>query len=246
MRIARTVAGMASVIGVGLLSFGQAAMAGPSRAIFAYSDGTAAGSVLLTVNTAGGPLVFQPSVTGTYDQNGGLVSGNYLAGVCGRSDGCAGDDLTRRDFFVFQLTGLRATVTGATLSLYNPDVSIDPGTGTPLPAGYISTLPALGYAAFDVTSALDPVTGASAAANVYGDLGGGVFYGAKTVTAADDGQFVTLSLNTAAVAAINRANGGTVSIGGTVTQVPEPASLAVLSLGFGAMTLARRRRRAVC
>ena len=232
------------VVALGLMGlsggWSGAALAGPSNAVFAYTDGTTPGSVFLTLNTAGGSRTVNASLAGAYDQNGGLVTGNYLAGVCGSSDGCLGDDLSRHDFFVFSLSGLSARVISATLNLFNPEASVDPGLGTPIPPGYISTAPSLTYTNFDVASALDPVTGTSAAANVYGDLGSGAIYGSTVVSPLNNGQFVSVTLNAAALTALNQAAGGNFSIGGSVTSVPEPISLALFGLGLGALTFARR------
>jgi hypothetical protein len=70
--------------------------------------------------------------SGWWNENGDHDSGNqnYVAGVC--AAGCSPTDLETRNFFVFDLTGVSATVIGATLRVNN---SGTPGVGNIAPSG---------------------------------------------------------------------------------------------------------------
>jgi hypothetical protein len=52
----------------------------------------------------------------------------------------------------------------------------------------------------------------------YADLGSGVVYGSRTMTAADQGTVVEITLNPAAIAALNAAT-GSIGIGGSLTTL---------------------------
>ena len=235
---------LSGVVTASLFAAVGLANAVPSNAVFAFTDGTFPGSAVLNVSTAGGSAAFNATVAGNYNEANTLATGSYLAGFCGSSDGCLGDDLTSRNFFVFDLSGLSSLATGASLALFNPDASVLPGSGLPVAPGYISTAPSLTYTNFDVSSPIDPTTGTSTAADVYADLGSGTMYGSSVVSPADNGRFVTVALNSSAIAGINGRSGGSFAIGGAVTQaavaVPEPLSLSLLGLGFSAALAARR------
>jgi hypothetical protein len=66
------------------------------------------------------------------------------------------------------------------------------------------------------------------------------------VSAADNGTFVNITLNAAALAAINAAAGGQLAIGGSlgIAAVPEPGTFAPIGLGLLGVAAFRRRRSA--
>jgi hypothetical protein len=82
-----------------------------------------------------------------------------------------------------------------------------PNASNPQP-GYLSTNPTELYTLFDVSTPIASLTANQAgAAGIYNDLGSGVSYGSRIVSAADNGTFVTIAVNASALAAINDAAG---------------------------------------
>jgi len=179
------------------------------------------------------------------------------------------DSVERRNFFIFDLGGVTGEITGATLSLYNPDSDLA------FLKGYVSPDPTETYTLFDVTTATSTLklsqVGAAAAA-VFDDLGAGTILGQVTLSSADNGTTVSIVLDGDALAALNAARGGEFAIGGalttlggaaeerafgfaelldnpsvrrldltvTATPVPEPATVLLL-LGGAGLFLRRRR-----
>lgn len=89
---------------------------------------------------------------------------------------------------------------------------------------------------------------------IFNDFQSGTLFGSRSVTTVVDGTTVSVDLNGDAVSALNAGLGGQFAIGGTLREgrvipgvpaVPEPATWAMLLLGFGlvggAMRSARRR-----
>ena len=173
---------------------GNAAVAGDSAAIFANTSASAAPAVLL-VQYAGGSTSLSDIAAGNYDQTGVNTPDNYLAGICGSSDGCLGDDLVRRDYFSFDVSSLPGKVTAATLSIYNPDATVMPFSGFPVAPGYISDSKTLDYTLYSVTAPESAVAGSASDGGIYYDLGYGTVLGRKTVSASSDGKFVSIALN---------------------------------------------------
>lgn len=136
------------------------------------------------------------------------------------------DGYTRNNYFLFDLSGVGGTVTAATLRIYNPSAPASPG----FPFGYTSADPTETYALFDVSTAFfdTPLPGGNYVAGygigslagqaIFSDLGSGASYGATTVSLADNGHFVEISLNAAGLAALN-ASGGLFAVGGAITTL---------------------------
>lgn len=210
-----------------LLAFALTAcsFAGTSAAVFAFSPGIG-WTYLLLDNQA--PI---GGWNGWYDQTGfhDWANPNYLAGVCGSSDACLGDDLDAHDFLVFPIPA--GTYSSAVLQIYNPSLANgDAGNGFQCQCGSLT------YALWDVTTGIfDLENGHTGRIDIYDDLGSGIAYGSVVVTPADDGTYVTITLNAAALAAINAAAGDRIAFGGSV--VPEPGTLVltgtVALAGFG-------------
>jgi hypothetical protein len=182
----------------------------------------------------GGATVIQSSVGGWIDDtglgNGG--TGNYIVGNCAVS-GCNGTDGEYRDYLVFDLSGVSGPITSATLSLWNPSNGFngDPAT----------------YTNWDVTTSLGELESGSLAA--YADLGSGIQYASTAVGLFDNGTQVGITLDGAAVAALNAAEGGSFVVGGALNggTVPEPATWTMMLVGFGvagATLRGSRRQRA--
>jgi hypothetical protein len=117
-----------------------------------------------------------------------------------------------RDYVTFGLGAETPTIIGAELRLYNP---------TP---GYSSTDLTETYTLFDVSSSplvLDTtrLSGDATGIGIFNDLGSGTVFGTRIVSAADNSTNVGITLNAAAVAALNAAIGSTVSFGGAITSL---------------------------
>lgn len=146
---------------------------------------------------------------------------NYIAGFC---NNCGG--YYYNNFFVFDIAGVTAPVTSASLTLYNFDV----------------TAP-LQYTLVDYTGNIDTLLNSESDASIYADLGTGATYGGGQVSTGYVNQ--TFSLNGAFLTNLNAAIAAGQTrfvVGGTTTPVPEAGTLAYLALGlsFGAI-MARRR-----
>jgi hypothetical protein len=163
---------------------------------------------------------------------------NYLVGSI---DGLG----SVHNFFTFDLSSLEAVVTSAELRITR---------GTDCPGNDTSNGPcvvsdpfgSVEYTLWDVTTPYLTVNANDGvSAGIYDDLGSGILYGTQSVS--DDGSPdpLVVTLNAAAITAINRNAGEFFSIGGALPgEVPEPASMALLLLGGGAAAFRARRRRA--
>jgi hypothetical protein len=167
---------------------------------------TAVQGALGALAGGGAPVTLNAVDDGWWDGTGGHTGSNknYVAGL--------GTGLERRDYFVFNLAGVTQTILGAQLNLFNPA------------GGYSSPDPTETYTAFDVSTAI-PALEASGPGQIaiFNDLGSGTSYGAQTVSAASNGQTVSVALNAAAVSALNAGRGGQVAVGGAVTTISGPA-----------------------
>jgi hypothetical protein len=198
--------------------------------------------------------------TGWYDQTGFHDASimNYVSGRLGNNE--------FRDFSVFDLSGLPGPITSAQLQLFNP--------GPPL-SGYSSPNPFQTFTLFDVTTPISTLEASqSGRTDIFADLGTGSTgtpFGAQIVSAADDGNFVTINLNPAGLAALNAAEGKQIAFGGAITDldsrtvdeyifghsggpgtvrlvvtaIPEPASLILMGTGLVAPLVYGWRRRRI-
>ena len=113
-----------------------------------------------------------------------------------------------RNFFVFDLAGVSGLIVDAQLRLTNPF------------GGFSSTDPTEIYSLFDVST---PISALSASGfgdtGIFDDLGTGATLGSQTVSFADDGQIVSVSLGQAGLSSLNAAEGGLFALGGALTTL---------------------------
>jgi len=196
---------------------------------------------------------------GAYDNTGfhNPAVLNYVVG-----DPIPADGTERRNFFVFDLSGVSGLIVSAQLALVNPST------------GFASPTGAETYGVFDVTTALASLTAGTAGVGGFADLGGGSSYGSYAATAADNSTTIQFSLNGTALADLNTAIGGLFGIGGAITTldgvdnaehlfsssgsgpfetrlilvtqpiVPEPSSLVLFAMAGACLIGVRRRRSA--
>jgi hypothetical protein len=137
----------------------------------------------------------------TGSSNGLLSTNSYYVGDC-----CNGLPSDTRNWFEFDLTEVTSSVTGATLLLDMNQFSI----------GFESDTGVETYELFDVLPANMAGLGSDSLA-IWGDLGTGTSYGTHEATASDVGTTVAITLNSAAIAAINASLGSSFALGGLLT-----------------------------
>jgi len=196
---------------------------------------------------------------GFYTEFGAAYPGNpnYAVGDS-RYPGCDGNCVgDARNFFVFDLSGVTLPIASANLELTMPG---------PSPSGYNSPDPSENFELHDVVTSIATLMARTGGVTAAADLGSGVVYGSRTMTEADNGTVVEITLNSSAIAAMNSTH-GLFGIGGSVTTlddlpnfeylfgvsghtfdlsqlrlklVPEPSSLVLL--GIGAISLLGYRK----
>lgn len=175
-------------------------------------------------------VAFDATDRGWYDIDG--THNNFeLNYIVGALQGGAPFTADVRNFFVFDLTSLSGTVTSATLRLWNP--ADNPATTTnengfisnqnPLPLNERTEI----YRINDVTTPVVDLVAGNPGDNDpigvarFNDLGDGVVYGSHVASTADNGTFVQIALNSAAISAINAHAGGLFAVGGNITTLDD-------------------------
>ena len=161
--------------------------------------------------------------------------------------------MTRKNYFVFDLSSVTSTITMASLELYaGPDI------GDPYPDGehgYESLDPFEGFEILETTDPLlalsiaddlldasliggsagfdEPTdAGVIGAATLYGLLGDGVPLASYSVTAADDGTTIGLDFTSAGLAYLNLFLGERLILGGELTTLSETIGVTEGIFGF--------------
>ena len=145
-----------------------------------------------------GQYVFNPFIGASHDPS----NTNYLSGKSGEPES--------RNFFVFDLSGVVGQITGAELRLFNPA------------AGFSSTAgPTETYTVFNVSTPISTLRAGGTGIElvpVFDDLGSGVSYGSRVMSATDNAALVHINLNSAALDDLSSAT-GQFALGGAVTSL---------------------------
>ena len=168
-------------------------------------------------------VVINATDRGWYDIGGSHSSSlkNYVAGDSRGNCSLCEDDF--RNFFVFDLAGITQPIASGKLALFNP--------GPTPTAGYMSNDPSETFELHDITTAISTLRATNnGAVAIWNDLGTGAVYGSKAMTAADQGDYVEITLNSAAVAAMN-SNHGLFGIGGSITSLDDVANSEIIFSG---------------
>lgn len=207
-----------------LVALPQVAKAQPYVFGFSSTTDPADGRTQLSLN--GGAIVLNSYDRGWYDTSGthSPSNDNYGTGA------------THNTFFLFDLSSVGTSITSATMQFYNPT------------NGYLSPNLSETLEIHDISTSYASISAGTGGVGAYNDLGSGILYGAQTVSAADNGQVVTVTLNGSAVSALETARTGSAQWGAGAalllagSSAPEPGTLALLALG-GAAAFVRRRRK---
>jgi hypothetical protein len=208
-------------------------------------------SIAASVSGAAATTVINSYASGFYQNTGGtpsLGSTNII------------EDSTRNNYFAFDLSGVSGTVTGAKLTIFG-------GNGF---FSFNSTTPAtVTYSIYDVSTNISALTGHSAGAAAFTDLGSGSVFGSTSiaVTSTTFGSMPQLEIDlSGALNDITAALGGLFALGGgsnlvsnqgflwisstrdpaaqlTLETTPIPAALPLFASVFGGGGLVAWRRR---
>lgn len=148
---------------------------------------------------------------GWYVNNGfhGPDNDNYLVGDPGNQF----DESEYRNWFVFNLSGVTQPALAAELRLFNP-IS-PPGAAN----GFESVHGSETYTVFDITTSVTNLAAGTGGVAAFSDLGSGTIYATRTMTVADNGTTVIITLNAAGLAYLNANLGSTVAMGGAITTL---------------------------
>jgi hypothetical protein len=159
--------------------------------------------------------------SGWYDNIGFHDPGNtnYIVGRAG--------NVLFHNFFVFNLAGVSGTITSATLRLNTAIYSSLDATET--------------YTLFDVTTSIASLTaGGSGLVATYNDLGSGTAFGSRVYSSADQDLVRDITLNSAALGALNAAVGSNFALGGALTTLTQQTTGNEYVFAFSTSALTRQ------
>src|SRR6476646_5753119 len=118
---------------------------------------------------------------GSYTETGfhNATNPNYVVGDSRGFPGACGDC---RNFFVFDLSSVTQPIVSAKLALYVPSALDGPG--------FSSSDPSENYELHDVTTSIATLQAGTGGVAAHTDLGSGVVYGSRTMTAGDFGSVI--------------------------------------------------------
>lgn len=158
-------------------------------------------------------------------QSGGANSGpsnqNYFVGFSNSNSD------THRNFFVFDLSSITGTITGATLKLYNPINPPDSFDGYAGDATETYELTSTSASIADLLGTYN--SGDPTGVSVFGTLGTGSLFSSITASSADNGLTLNLPFNAAGLSALNSSIGGLMGMGGQLTSISGGADQNIFS-----------------
>lgn len=198
---------------------------------------------------------FVTEVGGSAKGDGTIVPSatyNYSVGYeVHYADGALGSPFApvdRKNYFVFDLSGVTAPISGATLFLYNPGIAAgDAGDGyestdptetfeileTTAPGAVLADLAGLasGAGPFDYDEAIDPLV--MLADGLYDALGDGpLVLATATMSAADNGTVLALAFTPGGLGYLNSFIGGSVVLAGSLPSATPPVPLPQEVFGY--------------
>ncbi len=124
-----------------------------------------------------------------------------------------------RDFFVFNLSGVSGMIVSATLNLYVPNKPPDSGPGyVSFEASEPYQLTSSSTSVADIVQIYGPDS--AKGLSIFNTLGTGTVFASTTVTAADDGTTLHLTLNAAGLAFLNSNEGNSIVLSGQDPAAP--------------------------
>lgn len=183
------------------------------------------------------------NAAGRSSKNDGFLLGaadaayNYSVGAIDEVPPLSGSDLPRKNFFVFDLTGITDDISGAALELYNPSggySSPDASEDYAVSGIAAASLAEMATFASDISMTYD-ITDAgelASATTLFGELAAIPDFGIKTISAADDDSMITISLDAAGVDYLNMFKGGKVVIAGFIATLDGTPGADEVVFGF--------------